>query len=117
MKRVLCLVSGHQRTLMPFTSNRFSCRRCGAALGRDVPALPSQAPAMRTHPKPRAADPMRRFRREHPFPDHLAASGMRRPRTGTVMTRPPDSLWSAGDIDAGQGPSLYDADPGRDVAT
>jgi hypothetical protein len=88
-----------------------------ADLGRDVPALPSPAPAMRTHPKPRAADPVRRFQREHLFPDHLAASGMRRPRPRTAMTRPPDSLWSAEDVNAGQGPSLYDADPGRDVAT
>ena len=75
MKRVLCLVVGHQKTLMAFSSNRFTCRRCGADLGRDVGALPSSPPAMRTHPKPRAADPMRRFRREHPLADRLAARG------------------------------------------
>jgi hypothetical protein len=117
MKRLLCLVIGHQKTLMALSSNRFMCRRCGADLGRDVGALPSPPPAVRTHPKPRAADPMRRFRREHPLSDHLAASGMRRPRTRTVMTRPPDPPWSAGDVDARQAPSVYDADQGRDAAT
>ena len=34
---LLCRVIGHQRTLVAFTSNRFSCRRCGADLGRDIP--------------------------------------------------------------------------------
>jgi hypothetical protein len=106
MKRVLCLVVGHQKTLMTLSSYRFVCRRCGADLGRDVGALPGSPPAVRTTPKPRAADSMRRFRREHPLSDHLAASGMRRPRTRTVMTRPPDPQWSAGDVDAGQGPGL-----------
>ena len=81
MKWVLCLVVGHQKTLMALSSNRFMCRRCGADLGRDIDALPSSPPAVRTHPKPRALDPMRRLRREHPLPDHLAAGGMRRPRT------------------------------------
>ena len=48
MKRLLCLVSGHQRTLMPFTSNRFSCRRCGADLGRDIPAMPTRPRGLAT---------------------------------------------------------------------
>ncbi|MDF2761168.1 MAG: hypothetical protein K0S99_3803 [Thermomicrobiales bacterium] len=48
MKRLFCLVSGHQRTLMAFTSNRFSCRRCGADLGRDIPVMPSSPAAMPT---------------------------------------------------------------------
>jgi hypothetical protein len=96
MKWVLCLVVGHQKTVMALSSNRFMCRRCGADLGRDVGALPNSPPAVRTHPKPRAADPMRRFLWERPLPDHLAASGMRRRRTRTAMTRPPDPPWSAG---------------------
>jgi hypothetical protein len=53
MKRLLCLVSGHQRTLMPFTSNRFSCRRCGADLGRDIPAMPTPPAAAPSSAPPR----------------------------------------------------------------
>ena len=45
MKWLLCRVMGHQRTLVAFTSNRFSCRRCGADLGRDIPAMPSRPAA------------------------------------------------------------------------
>ena len=64
MKWLLCLVVGHQKTLMAFSSNRFSCRRCGADLGRDVPATPSPPTAARTHPTPREADPLSSFLRE-----------------------------------------------------
>ena len=117
MKRVLCLVVGHQKTLMAFSSNRFTCRRCGADLGRDVPTQPSSPPVVQTHPKPRAADPLRRVRREHPLADRLAASGMRRRHTRTVLTPPPDPPWSAGDVEARQAPLRYDADQGRDAAT
>jgi hypothetical protein len=56
MKRLLCLVSGHQRTLMPFTSNRFSCRRCGADLGRDIPAMPTPPAAALPSRQPRITD-------------------------------------------------------------
>jgi hypothetical protein len=56
MKRLLCLVSGHQRTLMPFTSNRFSCRRCGADLGRDIPAMPTPPAAASPRPPSRISD-------------------------------------------------------------
>src|SRR5215218_6242519 len=56
MKWLLCLVSGHQRTLMPFTSNRFSCRRCGADLGRDIPAMPTPPAAALPPPPPRISD-------------------------------------------------------------
>ena len=59
MKQLLCRVLGHQRTLMAFTSNRFSCQRCGADLGRDVPTPPTPPAALRTHPTLRAADPSR----------------------------------------------------------
>ena len=38
---LLCRVLGHQRTLVAFTSNRYSCRRCGADLGRDIPVMPT----------------------------------------------------------------------------
>jgi hypothetical protein len=114
---LLCLVFGHQKTLMTFSSNRFTCRRCGADLGRDVGALPSLPPAVRTHPKPRVADPMRRFRWEPPLPDHLAASGMRRPRTRTMLIRVPDAQWTTGDVNAHQAPIIEDVDQGRDAAT
>ena len=56
MKRLLCLVSGHQRTLMAFTSNRYSCRRCGADLGRDIPAMPTPPAAALPSPPPRISD-------------------------------------------------------------
>ena len=46
---LLCRVFGHQRTLVAFTSNRFSCRRCGADLGRDIPVMPSRPAASLTH--------------------------------------------------------------------
>ena len=46
---LLCRVIGHQRTLVAFTSNRFSCRRCGADLGRDIPVMPSPSAASLTH--------------------------------------------------------------------
>ena len=117
MKRLLCLVLGHQKTRMTFSSDRIVCRRCGMDLGRDGPAMPSPPPAVQTHPKPRATDPMRHFQREHPVSDRLAASGMRRRHSKTVMTRPPVPQWSAGDVEASQAPSLYDADRGRDAAT
>ncbi len=48
MKQLLCRVLGHQRTLVAFTSNRFSCRRCGADLGRDIPVMPTPPAAART---------------------------------------------------------------------
>jgi hypothetical protein len=41
MKRLLCLVLGHQKTRMPLTSTRFACRRCGRELSREAP--PSMA--------------------------------------------------------------------------
>jgi hypothetical protein len=67
MKRLLCLVSGHQRTLMPFTSNRFSCRRCGADLGRDIPAMPTPPAAAWPPRLPRIADRSPRSPRQRSF--------------------------------------------------
>jgi hypothetical protein len=56
MKQLLCRMMGHQRTPMAFTTNRFSCRRCGAELGRDLPVMPTPpAPAL-TPPPPRISD-------------------------------------------------------------
>ena len=112
MTWVLCRVVGHQQTRMAFTSARFTCRRCGADLGRDVPALPTPPPAVRTHPKPRAGDPMRRFRQEHPLADRPAARGLPRRRTRAVRTHPADPPGSAGAVDASQAPSRSDADRG-----
>jgi hypothetical protein len=43
MKRLLCLVMGHQRGPVPFSSNRFACRRCGLDLGPTIPAWPLPA--------------------------------------------------------------------------
>jgi hypothetical protein len=45
MKRLLCLALGHQKHLVPLTSNRFACRRCGVDLGPTVPAWPLPADA------------------------------------------------------------------------
>jgi hypothetical protein len=33
MANLLCLLFGHQKTLVPFSSNRYYCRRCGLDLG------------------------------------------------------------------------------------
>ena len=54
---LLCRVIGHQRTLVAFTSNRFSCRRCGADLGRDIPAMPSRPAASPPHAMQPPSDP------------------------------------------------------------
>ena len=79
MKWLLCRVLGHQRTLMAFTSNRFSCRRCGADLGRDIPVMPSPPAATLTHREPRASAPLRESPEERSFPFRTNASGTRRP--------------------------------------
>src|SRR5215213_10746000 len=78
MKWLLCLVVGHQKTLMAFSSNRFSCRRCGADLGRDVPATPSPPVAARTHPTPREADPLSSSLWERSLRVPLALTGKHR---------------------------------------
>jgi hypothetical protein len=65
---LLCRVFGHQRTLVAFTSNRFSCRRCGVDLGRDIPAMPSppvasRPQAMQSSSHPSSGFPQDRSRR------------------------------------------------------
>ena len=81
---LLCRVIGHQRTLVAFTSNRFSCRRCGADLGRDIPAMPSPPAAWPTHAMKSSSHrssglPQRRSR-----PMRLDTRG-----TGRLSARPP----------------------------
>lgn len=88
MKGLLCWVKGHQRTLVAFTSNRFSCRRCGADLGRDIPVMPTPPTAALTHPKPRASDQLSNSQRPRALPVRHDASGTRllqaRPRRGVA---------------------------------
>jgi hypothetical protein len=36
MANLLCLLFGHQKVLVPFSSNRFYCRRCGLDFGVTV---------------------------------------------------------------------------------
>jgi hypothetical protein len=64
MKGLLCRVIGHQRTLVAFTSNRFSCRRCGADLGRDIPAMPRTPAASFPHSMQLPSNPAPRLPRE-----------------------------------------------------
>ena len=54
MAHLLCLLFGHQKTLVPLSSNRYVCRRCGFDFGVEGP----QAPAS-TLP-PRLPTPMKR---------------------------------------------------------
>ena len=88
MKGLLCRVIGHQRTLVAFTSNRFSCRRCGADLGRDIPVMPTPPAAARTHPTPRVSDLESNAPRERSLPRLNDARGTRRlhgrPRRGSI---------------------------------
>ena len=49
MANLRCLLFGHKPTLVPFSSNRWYCRRCGLDLGVNfdtpqVPALPPMIP-------------------------------------------------------------------------
>ena len=78
MKRLLCLVIGHRKTLVAFTSNRFSCRRCGVDLGRDVPVMPTPPAPARTRPVPRGSDQSRGFPQEQSRPFPLVSSGKSR---------------------------------------
>jgi hypothetical protein len=78
MKRLFCLVSGHQRTLMAFTSNRFSCRRCGADLGRDIPAMPSRPAASLTRVVRLPSDPASGFPQNRSRHVRLANRGTER---------------------------------------
>jgi hypothetical protein len=44
MANLLCLLFGHQKTLVPFSSNRFYCRRCGLDFGVTVDSVPVATP-------------------------------------------------------------------------
>ena len=50
MAHLLCLLFGHQKTLVPLSSNRYVCRRCGFEFGVEVPQAP--APTGPPHPPP-----------------------------------------------------------------
>ena len=41
MTHLLCLVFGHKKTLVPLSSNRYYCRRCGLDFGVDVERAPA----------------------------------------------------------------------------
>jgi hypothetical protein len=79
MTWLLCRVLGHQRTLMAFTSNRFSCRRCGADLGRDIPAMPGPPAAAPAHPEPRVSASSRGSTRQRSLAVHSGTGGTSRP--------------------------------------
>ena len=84
MKWLLCRVIGHQRTRMAFTSNRFSCRRCGADLGRDIPAMPTPPTAAVTPRPPRISDRSPRSARQ---PSLRTAHKTWQTRTGITPQR------------------------------
>jgi hypothetical protein len=44
MAHLLCLLFGHKKTLVPLSSNRYYCRRCGLDFGVD--GEPTPAPTM-----------------------------------------------------------------------
>ena len=46
MANLRCLLFGHKKTLVPFSSNRFYCRRCGLDLevNGGTPQVPVQPP-------------------------------------------------------------------------
>jgi hypothetical protein len=75
---LLCRVFGHQRTLVAFTSNRFSCRRCGADLGRDIPVMPSRPAASLTHVVRLPSDPASGFPQSRSRHMRLETRGTRR---------------------------------------
>jgi hypothetical protein len=41
MTHLLCLLFGHQKTLVPLSSNRYICRRCGFDFGVEGPQAPA----------------------------------------------------------------------------
>jgi hypothetical protein len=40
MAHLRCLLFGHQKTLVPLSSNRYICRRCGFDFGVEGPPAP-----------------------------------------------------------------------------
>ncbi len=81
---LLCRVIGHQRTLVAFTSNRYSCRRCGADLGRDIPAMPSPPAASHPDVLQSPSDRASGFPRERSRDPRLNSRG-----TGRLRPHPP----------------------------
>ena len=83
---LLCRVIGHQRTLVAFTSNRYSCRRCGADLGRDIPVMPSPPAASHPHAMRSSSHPSSGLPHGRSRPMRLATRGKGRlqapPRRG-----------------------------------
>ena len=48
MAHLLCQLFGHKKTLVPLSSNRYYCRRCG--LDFDVEGEPAPAPTITPRP-------------------------------------------------------------------
>ena len=62
MVNLVCLVLGHKRTLLAFSSQRFYCGRCGLDLGVVLPA--PTAPEARSATTLQHRRPGRRMRRD-----------------------------------------------------
>jgi hypothetical protein len=43
MAHLLCLLFGHHKSLVPLSSNRYVCRRCGFDFGVEGPPAPASA--------------------------------------------------------------------------
>jgi hypothetical protein len=87
MKWILCLALGHQKTLMPFSSNRFVCRRCGADLGSESPTLPPPVLTLSTHPEQR--EKTRGLQSALPTPRMPARTHVARHRRNSFLPRHP----------------------------
>jgi hypothetical protein len=61
MAHLLCLLFGHQKILVPLSSNRYVCRRCGWDFGVEG----SQVPAPTVRPLPRTTVKRGAARRLH----------------------------------------------------
>jgi hypothetical protein len=52
MIHLLCQLFGHKKTLVPLSSNRYYCRRCGLDFGVDVEQAPAPTPTPTLPPIP-----------------------------------------------------------------
>jgi hypothetical protein len=70
MVNLFCLVLGHKRTLLAFSSQRFYCVRCGMDLGVVIPApkTPEARPATTLQKRSPGRRVSRDARSESPFP-------------------------------------------------
>ena len=50
MAHLLCRLFGHQKMLVPLSSNRYVCRRCGFDFGVEGPPVPAQTVLRRPPP-------------------------------------------------------------------